>query len=34
MEETLAVVEDFKARRAVPQYVFDMLRALRATPTR
>jgi len=28
MEQTLAVVEDFKARRAVPQYVFDMLRTI------
>jgi citrate synthase len=26
--ETLEVVEDFKARRAVPQYVFDVLRAM------
>ena len=28
MEQTLEVVEDFKTRRAVPQYVFDMLRTL------
>jgi len=28
MEQTLGVVEDFKARRAVPQYVFDMLRTI------
>jgi citrate synthase len=28
MEQTLEVVEDFKARRAVPQYVIDVLRAL------
>lgn len=27
-EETQEVVEDFKARRAVPQYVIDMLRAM------
>jgi len=27
-EEALAVVEDFKARRAVPLYVFDLLRAM------
>lgn len=28
MEQTLAVVEDFKARSAVPQYVYDVLRAM------
>ena len=28
MAQTLEVVEDFKARRAVPEYVFDLLRAL------
>ncbi len=28
MQETLAVVEDFKARSQVPQYVFDVLRAM------
>jgi citrate synthase len=28
MAQTLEVVEDFKARRAVPQYVIDVLRAL------
>lgn len=28
MEETLEVVEEFKKRRAVPQYVIDVLRAL------
>jgi citrate synthase len=28
MEQTLDVVEDFKKRRAVPKYVFDMLRAM------
>jgi len=28
VEETLEVVEDFKARRAVPQYVIDLLRAM------
>lgn len=28
MEETLEVVEDFKKRSAVPQYVFDFLRAI------
>ena len=27
-KETLEVVEDFKARRAVPQYVIDLLRAM------
>ena len=27
-DATLAVVEDFKARRQVPQYVFDLLRAM------
>ncbi len=27
MEQTLEVVEDFKARRKVPQYVYDVLRA-------
>jgi citrate synthase len=27
-KETLEVVEDFKARRAVPQYVMDLLRAM------
>jgi len=27
-DETLEVVEDFKARRAVPQYVIDLLRAM------
>src|SRR5512136_2703627 len=28
MEETLEVVEEFKKRRALPQYVIDMLRAM------
>ena len=28
VEETLEVVEDFKARRALPQYVIDVLRAM------
>src|SRR5512142_1295536 len=28
VQETQAVVEDFKARARVPQYVFDVLRAL------
>jgi len=28
MEQTLAVVEDFKTRAGVPQYVFDVLRAM------
>jgi citrate synthase len=28
MEQTLEVVEDFRKRRQVPQYVFDVLRAL------
>ena len=28
MEETLAVVEDFRLRSRVPEYVFDVLRAM------
>jgi citrate synthase len=28
MEQTLAVVEDFKTRARIPQYVFDVLRAM------
>src|SRR3989337_178321 len=32
MEQTLAVVEDFKVRSQIPQYVFDVLRAMPRDP--